>query len=177
MNGRDYEGEAFSAGTLPSRQFDVVIIDEANVLTRTEKETADVLRLLHTKGNAIVSAITFHAGYQSAAMFLGTAWLNAECSISGYLGTVVYLPQMVVTPKLAQDLLTIYSPIKNEVVRLKVLTYIIERVPLNPHVLLELSGARSIIEANRIVHQRRGTRFQGALSPDEYRTLEQSLEE
>jgi hypothetical protein len=177
VNGRDYEEEPFTADTLPPGRVDVLIIDEANVLTRSKKKTTEILRLLHENGCAVVSAITYHAGYESGALSLGRIWQAAESSISGQVANIVRLPQMVVTPLLARELLTLYSPVRNEAVRARIVTYIVERVPLNPHVLLDLAGARSITEANEIVRHRKSTRFQGALSPDEYTLLEQSLAE
>jgi hypothetical protein len=147
------------------------------VLTRTKRKTGELLLCLHTKGDAIVSSITFYAGYESGALPLAKTWQEAEFSISGQIASVVRLPQMIVSVQNARDLLTLYSPLRDEAVRAKVVTYIVERAPLNPHVLLELAGARSIAEVNGIVHRRKRTLFQHALSPDEYSRLERSLEE
>ncbi len=175
MNGRDYEQEPISIQSLPSGQFDVLIIDEANVLTRVKSKTEDLLRLLHTKGNAIVLMFTFDAGYEAGTIYSTRMWRHAEFSISGQVANVVCLPQMALSPKLAQDLLSLYSPIHDEGIRLQIVSYIVERVPLNPHILLELSGARSIVEVNTIIRQRKRTLFQRALSPDEYMELEKTL--
>jgi hypothetical protein len=177
LNGRDYEHEPFSVRTLPPESYDALVIDEANVVTRATEATKEVLRLLHTKADAIVSMITFDAGYEPGAMVLARIWQDAEKAISGHAVSLVRLPQMIVNRDAAQDLLTLYSPVTNEAMRARVITYIVQRVPLNPHVLLELSGAHSVAEVNTIVRQRRRTLFQGALSPDEYRDLEQSLQD
>jgi len=175
MNGRDYEQEQISIQSLPSGHFDVLIIDEANVLTQVKTKTETLLRLLHTKGNSIVLMLTFDAGYEPGTLYSIRMWQDAEASISGKVANVVCLPQLVVSPQLAHDLLSLYSPIHDEAIRLQVMSYIIERVPLNPHVLLELSGAQSIAEVNTIIRQRKRTLFQRALSPDEYRELEKTL--
>lgn len=175
MNGRDYEQEQISIQSLPSGHFDVLIIDEANVLTQVKTKTETLLRLLHTKGNSIVLMLTFDAGYEPGTLYSIRMWQDAEASISGKVANVVCLPQLVVSPQLAHDLLSLYSPIHDEAIRLQVMSYIIERVPLNPHVLLELSGAHSIAEVNTIIRQRKRTLFQRALSPDEYRELEKTL--
>jgi hypothetical protein len=175
MNGRDYEHEPLSIHSLPVGQFDVLIIDEANVLTQVKTKTENLLRLLHTTGNSIVLMFTFDAGYEPGTIYSTQMWRRAEFSISGQVANVVCLPQMVVSPQLARDLLSLYSPIQDETIRLQVMSYIVERVPLNPHVLLELSGANSIADVNTIVRQRKRTLFQRALSPDEYRELEKTL--
>ena len=177
VNGRDYEEVPFTVDTLPPGHFDVIIIDEANVLTRSQQRTVELLYILHQKGNAIVSVITFNSGYESGALHDAKILQDAEYSISKQVANIVRLPQMIVTPQVARDLLTLYSPINDGTVRAQVVTYIVARAPLNPHVLLELSAARSISEVNRIVLQRKRTLFQHALTPDEYGKLEQSLQE
>ncbi len=55
MNGRDFEQEPLTVRALPGEQVDVLIVDEANVLTRTVKKTENVLRLLHTKATVLSS--------------------------------------------------------------------------------------------------------------------------
>lgn len=177
MNGRDFEGEPFTADALPREQFDALIIDEANVLTSTKRRTKELLQLLHARAAIVVAMITFHAGYELGARYLARTWQDAERAISGRKVHVVCLPQMIVAPHLARELLSTYSPIRDPSARSRVIDYITDRVPLNPHVVLELARARSITEANAIIRQRKSTLFQGALSPDEYTKLEQSLEE
>jgi hypothetical protein len=161
--------------SLPRGRYDVLIIDEANVLTRSKKKTKEELLLLHKKSKAIVSVITYQAGYESSALSLAKTWQDAEWSISGQTTNVVRLPQMCVTPQLARDLLVLYSPLRGEALRAPIVDYIVQTVPLNPHVLLELAGARSTAEVDAIVQREQTTRFQGALSPGEYRKLERAL--
>jgi hypothetical protein len=177
LNGRNYEHEPFAVETLPPEPFDVLIIDEANVLTRTRRKTERVLRLLHTRASAVVAMITFDAGYEAGAVYLARIWQECELSVSGQKANIVCLPQMVLNKRDAGELLALYSPIRDENNRSRVLSYILDRVPLNPHVLLELSSARAIAEANEIILQRKMTLFQRAVSPDEYRVLELSLEQ
>jgi hypothetical protein len=175
LNGRDYEDRSFALETLPPERFDVLIIDEANVLTRTKRKTRELLLLLHQKGDAIVSVITHYAGYESGAQPMARTWQVAEYSISRQRTNVVRLPQMIVSPQMARDLLTFFSPVKNEAQRAQIVGYVVDRVPLNPHVLLELAGAESVTDLREIVRHRRRTLFQRALSPGEYKKLQQSL--
>jgi hypothetical protein len=176
ISGRDYEDRPFTIESLPPGSFDVLIIDEANVLTRTKRKTRDLLLLLHQKGDAIVSVITHYAGYESGAQPMARTWQVAEFSISRQRTNVVRLPQMIVSPQMARDLLTYYSPVKNEAQRAQIVGYVVDRVPLNPHVLLELAGAESVTDLGEIVRHRKRTLFQRALTLGEYKKLQHSLE-
>lgn len=177
LDGRAYEREAFTAETLPEGRVDVLLVDEANVLTRTRSQTRDCLRLLHRKGTAVVAVITFAMGFEAGAVQLAKVWGDAESSLSGHEAPLMRLPQMRLAPQLARALLMLYSPIETQTARTQVVDFIVERVPLTPYVLREVAAARSIVEIRSIVHQRRLTLFQGALSAEEYRELERSLQE
>jgi hypothetical protein len=176
VNGRDYEGESFSLVALPPGRFDVLIIDEANVLTRPARKMRSVVELLHEKGDALVAQITHFAGYERSALFQARLWKEAEISVSGQTANLVRLPQMLLTPQLATALLMLYSPVRNDVARTQIVSYIVERVPLNPYVLFEVAWANSIREVNEIIRAAESTQFQHALSPEEFRALERSLE-
>jgi len=98
MNGRDFEQEPLTVRALPGEQVDVLIVDEANVLTRTVKKTEIVLRLLHTKATAVVPVITFDAGYEPGSICSAHIWQDAEYSIGGEIANIICLPQMIVIP-------------------------------------------------------------------------------
>lgn len=175
INGRNYEVESFGIDTLPSKKFDVLIIDEANVVTRTTEKTEHILRLLHDKGQAVISVITFDAGYEPGGLYLAKIWQAAELSLSGHTANLVRLPQMVLSPQIAREILMLHSA-RTGAVRSRVVSYIVERVPPVPYILFELVGAKTIADVNRIIRERKSTRFEGALSSHQYRELEQSLE-
>jgi len=92
MNGRDFEQEPLTVRALPGEQVDVLIVDEANVLTRTVKKTEIVLRLLHTKATAVVPVITFDAGYEPGSICSAHIWQDAEYSIGGEIANIICLP-------------------------------------------------------------------------------------